>query len=197
LSARIVTEITVEASVPLRFVESEAGDIYVLPIDEITIQAGGAPTVADRRRATFVGRTLCIELRGSDPDGDALFFTIVEAPVAGILGPLEVTSPTTARVEYTPDAGFEGEGIFTYAANDGVSRSQVGSCRIAVTKKFIPWMEMDFAPESNAYEGDDPPSPYYYEDGARPGMTLLEYYAEGMRWWSLLTDEVIITMGPG
>jgi hypothetical protein len=163
----------------------------------MTIQAEGAPTVADRRRATFVGRALSIELTGSDPDGDALAFTIVQTPMAGILGPLEVTSPTTARIDYTPDAGFEGEDVFTYAANDGVSQSQVGSCRIAVTKKFIPWMEMDLAPDSNAYEGDDPPGPYYYEDGARPGMTMLEYYAEGMRRWSLLTDEVIITMDPG
>jgi hypothetical protein len=68
-----------------------------------------------------------VELRATDEEECELSFAIVDGPAHGALsatsdGACESGSPLnldTARVTYTPDAGFAGEDTFTYVANDG------------------------------------------------------------------------------
>src|SRR5439155_819065 len=51
---------------------------------------------------------------GSDPDGDALTFSVSTGPSEG-----QVTMDADGAFTYTPDAGATGSDTFTYAASDG------------------------------------------------------------------------------
>jgi hypothetical protein len=74
-----------------------------------------------------------IQVAGSDPDGDALTFEVVDAPSNGSLstfgaaatvaGSAPAANPSLGQVTYTPDEGFLGDESFTYRANDGTDVS--------------------------------------------------------------------------
>jgi len=59
-------------------------------------------------------------LRGSDADGDALTYTIVEPPTRGTLQLLDAGLGTFS---YTPDATAEGQDLMRYVASDGANTS--------------------------------------------------------------------------
>lgn len=69
-----------------------------------------------------------ITLSGSDIDGDALTFDIVDGPTNGTL------SGAAPNLTYTPAAGYAGADYFTFRVNDGTVDSTVVSVSITVTE---------------------------------------------------------------
>ena len=77
------------------------------------------PVANDTTATTDEDTTVTITLSGSDADGDSLTFSIVSGPSNGVLGAVISTGPTTATVDYTPNANFFGTDGFVFEANDG------------------------------------------------------------------------------
>ena len=84
-----------------------------------------------------------ITLAGSDADGDALVFAIVDAPTAGTLGPIVQATPTTATVTYTPANNSTADDSFTFRVNDGISNSAPAAVTIDVVPQNDPPVAVD------------------------------------------------------
>lgn len=102
----------------------------------VAIQAGSLkvnePPVADDQTATTTpGTAVELELKGSDPDGDELSYSIVD-PVKPEHGTLEHVSGATWK--FTPAAGFMGDATFTYLANDGKLDSKPATFTVTVAE---------------------------------------------------------------
>jgi len=85
-----------------------------------------APIVADTSAQTAIGVAVALGLQASDPDGNSLTLRIVGQPKHGAVG----LSGTTAH--YVPENGFSGEDLFTFAASDGMTWSELGAAFVAV-----------------------------------------------------------------
>lgn len=96
--------------------------------------ANRAPTVSDLAAAVDPGIVLNGTLSGTDPDGDALTFTIGTMPASGGV----VLSGTGGRdYEYTPNPGFVGADSFTFTASDGSLNSSEATVTINVNSKPV------------------------------------------------------------
>lgn len=84
------------------------------------------PITEDITVGTDEDTAIDIDLRGSDVDGDALTFSVVEAPQHGTL------TGAAPNLVYTPDADFNGTDTFTYHANDGALDSTPATVTITV-----------------------------------------------------------------
>ena len=76
-----------------------------------------APVVQNSTFSMQEDGNLPVKLVASDPEGDALNFSIVNGPSNGTL------SGNGPHYEYTPDANFNGTDQFTVVANDGMLES--------------------------------------------------------------------------
>jgi hypothetical protein len=112
--------------------------LYYYPTDAISTGAltiivfnitnvNDRPTANDRTATTAEDTAGNITMTGSDPDNDALTFTIVSGPTNGTL------SGTGATRTYTPAANYNGLDYFTYLVNDGTTNSAVATVSITVT----------------------------------------------------------------
>jgi hypothetical protein len=91
-----------------------------LPVGVPPLITCNTPPVAnDASATTNEDTTVTITLSGSDADGDPLTFSIVSGPSHGTLGAIIPTGPTTATVNYSPAANYNGSDSFVYRANDG------------------------------------------------------------------------------
>ena len=91
-----------------------------LPAGTPALVACNTPPVAnDAAATTNEDNTVTITLSGTDADGDTLTFSVVSGPSNGVLGPIVPTGPTSATVNYTPNANYNGADSFVYQANDG------------------------------------------------------------------------------
>lgn len=70
----------------------------------------------------FAGR-----LTATDPDGDALRFSLVDAPANGT-----VVVAANGNFTYTPNADFSGSDSFTFRANDGAIDSEAATVGVTV-----------------------------------------------------------------
>jgi hypothetical protein len=86
-----------------------------------------APTAADQALTTPEDVALPVTLGATDPDGDALAFTVVDVPAHGTL------SGAPPDLVYTPAAHFHGEDRFTFKASDGQADSNLATVAITVT----------------------------------------------------------------
>ena len=90
-------------------------------------------SVNDAPVAVGASRTLAedafeaVTLAASDVEGDALTYTIVDAPLHGIL------SGSGAERTYTPVANYNGPDSFTFKASDGALDSNVATVSLTVT----------------------------------------------------------------
>lgn len=96
------------------------------------------PTVQSFTLQGLEGEDVPVTLTGDDTDDDPLTFTIVTAPVNGVLtsAPPVIEAGadavvTDARI-YRPNAGFTGVETFTYTATDGFDTSTEATVEITV-----------------------------------------------------------------
>ncbi len=88
------------------------------------------PIASNLTVSTSKNTAKTVTLTGSDPDGDALTFSIVTGPTHGVLGTVAQISPTSANVTYTPNTNFTGSDSFTFKANDGKVDSNIAKVSI-------------------------------------------------------------------
>ena len=102
--------------------------------------AGGVPVVGGGNRPPVAQSTALIAvagavtpltLQGSDPDGNALTFVVVQFPVHGKL------SGQAPNLSYTPDRGFVGTDALIFTASDGTASSAQATVTITVTGKAV------------------------------------------------------------
>lgn len=86
-----------------------------------------APSAAPVSATTDEDTPVALTLAGSDPDGDALAFSLTEGPQHGSL------SGTAPHLVYTPDLNFNGTDTLRYQVNDGTVDSAVAAVTLAVT----------------------------------------------------------------
>jgi len=83
------------------------------------------PVVQDINASTNEDVAINITLAGSDPEGEALTYTIVDVNNATVTLNNNVAN-------YLPDANFNGTDTFTYYANDGTSDSNIATVTMTV-----------------------------------------------------------------
>ncbi|MHC4582561.1 MAG: Ig-like domain-containing protein, partial [Planctomycetota bacterium] len=96
-------------------------------IVSIAVTAANDPPIAASDHVTTSEDTATpISLRGVDPDGNRLTYSIVTEPLHGSL------SGTEPNVIYEPDQDFNGEDSFTFKINDGTADSAPATISIRV-----------------------------------------------------------------
>jgi len=132
-----------------------------------------------------------ITLTGSDGDGHALTYAVVDQPTNGTLD-----TTTGANLTYTPNAGYTGNDSFTFKVNDGFDDSAVLTLSIVV-------VESNNVPTANAGpdqtvalgSGDYPWTPtdvgfdtFAWYD-ASDASTITSINSEGTNYVSQLADK--------
>lgn len=119
-----------------------------------------------------------------------LRFEVVNRPRAGSLTAIQSTSPVTAFAVYTPATGFKGTDSFKLRATDGQSLAAEATFTLEVKPLMVPWLEVN-NPTRPALDVVSE------ADGARAGMTQLDFALAGLEAWGRVTDKVIISTTPG
>lgn len=99
--------------------------IDVVPVADPPVANAGTATTDEDTPVT-------ITLTGTDPEGNALTFSIVATPTSGTLGTVTQATPTSATVTYTPNPNANGTDAFTFRVNDGASFSAPVSVNVTV-----------------------------------------------------------------
>lgn len=89
-----------------------------------------APVANSQSVATNEDTPITITLTASDPDGNALVWTVGTPPTLGTVSSISANSPRT--IIYTPTANANGPDSFTFTVNDG-SLSATGTVTVTVT----------------------------------------------------------------
>ena len=118
--------------------------ITVTPVND-------APVAYDKSDlSTVASIPLIIDLTGNafDPDGDALTFYLVSAPVGG-----DVVISPDGSATFTPDANFDGLYQFTFKVSDGYVDSNVATVSVNVIRlcEAEPVVEIVIRPPNNKY----------------------------------------------
>lgn len=105
------------------------GKVGIAAVDVTSSAAPNrAPSATADSLTTDEDTPLVLTLAGTDPDGDALSFSLTTLPKDGTLTGLDTA---TGDVTYTPDADFNGSDSFTFTVTDGSGAS--GSATISLT----------------------------------------------------------------
>ena len=88
------------------------------------------PTVINTS-ANSDGSAVTFKLRGSDPEGDSITFSIVGQPSKGSVS-LSGATAVDVTATYTPNANAYGSDSFTFKANDGEYDSNIGTASITL-----------------------------------------------------------------
>ena len=92
----------------------------------VKTRANRAPVANAQTVAATEDAAKNIVLTASDPDGDALIYTIVAQPLHGTL------SGTAPNVTYSPAANYNGSDSFTFKVSDGAAQSAVATVTLNV-----------------------------------------------------------------
>lgn len=92
----------------------------------------GVPVAHNFSTNTAYNTPVAITLRGTDPQGSNLTYSIVAAPPNGSL------SGTPPNVTYTPSNNFGGLDSFTFRVNDGAFNSAPATVSISVVPPLLP-----------------------------------------------------------
>ncbi|MCE9608611.1 MAG: DUF6288 domain-containing protein [Chthoniobacter sp.] len=88
--------------------------------------ANRAPVAQNQTLTTPLNTAKSVTLAATDPNGDAMTYSVVTAPAHGAL------SGTAPALLYTPTTGYTGADSFTFKANDGRADSAAGTVTIDV-----------------------------------------------------------------
>ena len=91
--------------------------IVVTPVND-------SPVAHDACVTTQEDTNVSVTLKGCDPDGDTLIYSIVKEPSEGKL------SGTGPNLTYTPNENFNGTDSFTFKVNDGTVDSEEATVKI-------------------------------------------------------------------
>ncbi|MBL7052840.1 MAG: PKD domain-containing protein, partial [Candidatus Marinimicrobia bacterium] len=90
------------------------------------VAVNNPPIAADIQKITDEDIFVVIILSGSDADGDALTFEVVDSPTSGVL------TGDASDLVYTPVENYFGDDSFTYKVNDGTDDSNIATVSITV-----------------------------------------------------------------
>ncbi len=128
--ARALTGVATAAFAP------DSGTLYAGGLDSETIAVltrEEPPTCRDGSAAAVAGRPLMLTLDCEEPNGQPLAHSVAAGTAHGTLRGLDDAAGT---VVYTPDAGYVGDDVVTFAASDGAYGS--GEARIAIAVSAPP-----------------------------------------------------------
>ncbi len=95
----------------------------------VTVQ-NVAPTAADGTNTTQEDTSVNGTLSATDPNNDALTFSIVDQPANGTVS---ITDPLQGKYAYSPTLNFFGDDTFTFKANDGNLNSNTAAVTVTVS----------------------------------------------------------------
>lgn len=101
----------------------------------IEVLVNGAPSASQAAATARRGQPITIALEGTDPDGDALSFELVDLPESGTLGALTPTGPANANVVYTPGADSRGTVTFSYRVRDALDSSTPAEVSVTIEEQ--------------------------------------------------------------
>jgi CSLREA domain-containing protein len=129
-----------------------AGEIY-------TIIGPNPPVASNISKGVPINTLRTITLSATDPDGDALTFTVpVDLPQHGTLSnpgtPVCSAGTCTQTIDYTPTTGYTGPDSFTYTATDGAHESNLATVSINVIVCPSTFTITSLGETSDANQGD-------------------------------------------
>jgi hypothetical protein len=104
-------------------------DLYMILRQTKAESANQPPTANSQSVSVNENSSTAMTLSGSDPEGQALRFHIINQPQHGVLS---LVDPATRRVTYTPYNYYNGPDNFTFVATDGNSDSAPATVSINV-----------------------------------------------------------------
>ncbi|HAA05772.1 MAG TPA: adhesin [Syntrophobacteraceae bacterium] len=113
--------------------------VNVLPVND-------TPAAMAQTLVTNEDSSVDFVLTGSDPDGDALSFRVLELPAHGVL------MGTSPNLTYTPSPGYHGSDGFTFLVNDGQTDSVPALVSINVLAVNHPPTANDLSVSTNENE---------------------------------------------
>lgn len=130
-------EVTPNATNHIKLAIADTGDDI---LDSAVIIAAGsfksntAPVAMDVTKETEFETPIDVTLQGTDADGDALTYSILDGPTAeqGTLSAVDGN-----KVTFTPAEGFTGDATFTYRVNDGSVNSAPATVTITVLEEGV------------------------------------------------------------
>ncbi len=109
----------------------ENGRVY-LRLDVRDLQ-NNPPTVNPSAVTTLEDQLVTVTLTGTDPEGANITYSVATPPTAGTTSNLTSTGPTSATIDYTPNANANGSDSFTVTGSDGQGSSVPATVSITVT----------------------------------------------------------------
>jgi hypothetical protein len=123
-----ITVLPADVIPPGNDVENPANDTQ--SNDDTPIPENAAPTAGNVIVVLGEDSSASIQLDATDPDGDAIMFSIVSQPLHGTLVMIDNSSGT---VQFIPLANYFGPDSFTYQVSDGIAQSDIASVELVVT----------------------------------------------------------------
>jgi hypothetical protein len=93
----------------------------------VAVGGNGPPTAIGASVITKKNTAVPIALKGTDPEGAALTYSVVDFPENGRL------TGRAPKLTYIPNAGFVGTDAFTFTVSDGASISEAAAVSVTVT----------------------------------------------------------------
>jgi len=106
--------------------QDNSEDSNIATVSIIITPVSDAPVADNQNVAAVEDNAKTITLTGSDPDGDAITYSIVSNPLQGTL------TGTGADVTYTPNANYHGTDSFTFRVNDGTLNSNTATVNLVI-----------------------------------------------------------------
>jgi len=95
----------------------------------VTVNCNRCPTANPQSVSVDEGSSVSFQLAGSDPEGDALQYTIAQAPAHGVV----VLQVATGQATYTPNPGYSGPDSFTFKVSDNRCGADSNEATVSVT----------------------------------------------------------------
>ncbi|MEZ4867004.1 MAG: choice-of-anchor Q domain-containing protein [Caldilineaceae bacterium] len=126
------TSFTVDGVATLTFTVTDKDGAGHSNTVQITV-INRAPSAVEMPVITTQDTAIALRLRGFDPDGDALTYSVESQTSNGTL------SGTAPALVYTPNPGFSGFDSFTFKVNDGLANSDVIEIFIVIEATTAPF----------------------------------------------------------